>query len=112
MRSCQAPPFLKFGWRFNPHPHPLHPQQKRGDAYYVIDMTDQGSYDGFVNGSNYLMEANKQLGDTDIYQSVINYENVLSRFLHTNNKIFISLKKKETTKRHVLLSGITKILSL
>ena len=75
-------------------------------------MTDQGSYDGFVNGSNYLMEANKQLGDTDIYQSVINYENVLSRFLHTNNKIFISLKKKETTKRHVLLSGITKILSL
>ena len=75
-------------------------------------MTDQGSYDGFVNGSNYLMEANKQLGDTDIYQSVINYENVLSRFLHTNNKIFISWKKKETTKRHVLLSGITKILSL
>ena len=75
-------------------------------------MTDQGSYDGFVNGSNYLMEANKQLGDTDIYQSVINYENVLSRFLHTNNKIFINLKKKETTKRHVLLSGITKILSL
>ena len=54
----------------------------------VIDIADQGSHVIFVNGSNYIMEANKQCDDCSIYQGVSNSENVLSRFFQIKNKIY------------------------
>ena len=37
LRSCQGPPFRKFGRRFNPAPFPLPtPQAERRDANYAI----------------------------------------------------------------------------
>ena len=49
----------------------------------------------FGGRNDYLMEAEKQLRDKNVYQEVSNSENILSKLTKMSNKMFSSLKKRD-----------------
>ena len=48
---------------------------------------------------DYLLEAEKQLSDTKVYQEVSNNENILSNFAEMSNNMFSGLKKVYSTEK-------------
>ena len=62
------------------------------DQNFVIKKADKGSCMVVLDWFDYLMEAEKQLSDKNIYKEVKFNENLIQDLTETSNKIFWSLK--------------------
>ena len=63
------------------------------DRSIVIKKADKGSCVVAWDRNDYLLEAERQLSDTEVYRDVSNTENILSKLSETSNRMFSSLKK-------------------
>ena len=64
------------------------------DRNIIIKKTDKGSCIVIWGRNDYLQEAEKQLSDKNVYEEVINSENILSKLAEMSNKLFSTLKKR------------------
>ena len=64
------------------------------DRSIVINKADKRSCVVVWDRYDYLVEAERLLSDTKVYRDVSNTENILSKLLETNNRMFSSLKRR------------------
>ena len=64
------------------------------DRSIVIKKADKGSCIVVWDREDYLLEAERQLGDTSIYKDVSFNDKVLSDLVDNSNKLFQCLKRK------------------
>ena len=64
------------------------------DRSIEIKKADKGSCVVVWDRNYYLLEAERQLSDTEVYRDVSNTENILSKLSETSNRMFSSLKKR------------------
>ena len=67
------------------------------DRRIVIKRADKGSCVFIWDRNDYLLEAEKQLKDKNVYRDVQYNVNVLKDLAEANNKMFSGLKKKEVS---------------
>ena len=58
------------------------------DRSYVIKDADKGSIRGSMGRGDYLLEASRQLRDTNIYEDATFDKNILTDLVERSNKIF------------------------
>ena len=64
------------------------------DYIIVIKRADKGSCVVVWNRMNYLLEAEKQLSDTNVYESVDFKEKLLKDLVESSSNIILNLKRK------------------
>ena len=64
------------------------------DRTIIIKRADKGSYVVVWDRMNYLLEAEKQSSDTNIYKSVDFKEKLLTHLVESSNDMFLILKRK------------------
>ena len=69
------------------------------DRNIIIKKADKGMCIVIWGRNDYLLEAEKQLSDTKVYQEVSNNENILSNFAEMSNNMFSGLKKVYSTEK-------------
>ena len=65
------------------------------DRIIVIKRADKGSCVVVWDRMNYLLEAEKQLSDTNVYQSGEFKENLSTDLVESSNNMFLNLKRKD-----------------
>ena len=64
------------------------------DRNKIIKKADSGLCIVIWGRNDYLMEAEKQLSNKNVYQEVSTSENILSKLAEMSNKMFNSLSKR------------------
>ena len=64
------------------------------DRSIIIKKTEKGSCVVTQDKLDYLSEAEKQLGDKNIYKDVSFSDKILRDLVETSNKMFLNLKRK------------------